>query len=458
MAALAVGALLSAAPAAGAAPAVDAAVNWTGQYLAHLGPQAYGLNVASWDPNLMDPAAIRAMKALHIGLLRYPGGSFSDTYDWKTGVDLPSGFNDYARLLHLIHAEGLITVNYGSGTPALAAAWVQYAKKIGAPIAYWEIGNEVYGNGFYGSNWTWETDYHPNHSPQYYGTESQVYINAMRRYGPHLAAGLAFVYPWGAEPPGPNWDQVVLDTVKRHIQFIDIHDYPANSTTSDQELVQMPLAVPSAMQQLKAAMRQILGPGPLPQIIVGELNSNPTNPGAQSLSAANGLFLIENYLEFLANGAVSVAWWDLHNSPQPANVQPGQVVETNYGDYGLLSSGQSPEPPVDTPFLTYWAYRLLAEAVPPGDNLVAADTASPAVFAMGFRNPVNGTRGVVLVNLTPAAPVTVRVTDEGASPPPGGRYLRFDAAGLSAWQHWSGNAVQVPAYGAVAVQFHGPTG
>ena len=68
-------------------------------------------------------------------------------------------------------AQPVITVNYGSnsagtggGDPNEAAAWVRYAnstKHYG--VSYWEIGNEVYGNGTYGANW--ETDLHAQKGP-----------------------------------------------------------------------------------------------------------------------------------------------------------------------------------------------------------------------------------------------------------------------------------------------------
>ena len=39
-----------------------------------------------------------------------------------------------------------MTVNYGTGTPAMAAAWVtQATATAGQGVAYWEIGNESYG-------------------------------------------------------------------------------------------------------------------------------------------------------------------------------------------------------------------------------------------------------------------------------------------------------------------------
>ena len=39
-----------------------------------------------------------------------------------------------------------MTVNYGTGTPALAAAWVKQATTTaGQGVTEWEIGNESYG-------------------------------------------------------------------------------------------------------------------------------------------------------------------------------------------------------------------------------------------------------------------------------------------------------------------------
>ena len=56
-------------------------------------------------------------------------------------------------------ASPIIAVNYGTGTAALAAGWVQDANVTkGYGIKWWEVGNENYGNGTYGANW--EADSH----------------------------------------------------------------------------------------------------------------------------------------------------------------------------------------------------------------------------------------------------------------------------------------------------------
>ncbi len=53
-----------------------------------------------------------------------------------------------------------MTVNYGSGTPAEAAAWVAASQAPDSTVALWEIGNEDYG--------CWEVDNELAGSPAYF--------------------------------------------------------------------------------------------------------------------------------------------------------------------------------------------------------------------------------------------------------------------------------------------------
>jgi len=137
--------------------------------------------------------------------LRFPGGSDSDDYDWQTDRLVSNGSFQwashaatFARVAEARAAQTYVTVNYGSGTPEQAAAWVAYyngsasnpavigtdsrgrdwktagywaAMRGATPLAtddgfnflrvshsapfgfrYWEIGNECYGS--------WEYDLH----------------------------------------------------------------------------------------------------------------------------------------------------------------------------------------------------------------------------------------------------------------------------------------------------------
>ena len=129
-----------------------------------------GVNVATWDYAYYAAGSVNViqplLKAAGVDQLRYGGGSVADAYDWQTNTDiegcLPNdptasftascaskdtlGFAQFSRQARAIGAQSLVTVNYGSGTPALAAAWVrQAARTAGQGVALWEVGNENYG-------------------------------------------------------------------------------------------------------------------------------------------------------------------------------------------------------------------------------------------------------------------------------------------------------------------------
>ncbi|HEU5427167.1 MAG TPA: hypothetical protein VFU74_09850, partial [Actinocrinis sp.] len=131
-----------------AATAVGVTVNATAG-LGAIPSGAIGLNTAVYDGNMNDAAAPGLIKAAGIDALRYPGGSYSDIYNWQTnvaqgGYDAPN--TSFANFMGTAQSAGtspIITVNYGTGTPSLAAAWVQNANVTNHyNIQYWEVGNE----------------------------------------------------------------------------------------------------------------------------------------------------------------------------------------------------------------------------------------------------------------------------------------------------------------------------
>ena len=127
---------------------------------------ALGLNTAAWDGQYTGSgvATINGfLTQAHLGLLRYPGGSWADEYDRSQNTDIATGclnpggsnacpesdsinFDTFAQDAAQAGAATFVTVNYGSGTPALAAAWVGHARtNPGEQVALWEVGNESYG-------------------------------------------------------------------------------------------------------------------------------------------------------------------------------------------------------------------------------------------------------------------------------------------------------------------------
>src|SRR5215472_11439287 len=162
----AVAGLVSAGPAAppAAAQTTDSVTVNATSGLGTIPADGIGLNTAVYDGYMNDTPIPGLLKAAGVEALRYPGGSYSDIYNWQTntaqgGYVAPgNSFSSFMTTAKSAGAEPVITVNYGTGTPALAAAWVSSALSNSDGVKYWEVGNEVYGNGTYGANW--EADSH----------------------------------------------------------------------------------------------------------------------------------------------------------------------------------------------------------------------------------------------------------------------------------------------------------
>jgi len=262
-------------------------------------PRLNGLNMAAWDANLSGTATGPLFAAMGLGAIRFPGGSLSDDYDWQTDTQVSnptfqwaSHTGIFAPIVANQGAQAFVTVNYGSGTPQEAAAWVAYCNastsgtlplgtdskgrnwkttgywasiRAAAPLAtddgynflrithpapfnfsYWEIGNECYGS--------WENDLHgasgstlagTPHDPYTYALTFQSYSNAMLAVDPAIHLG-AVAAPgedsYGTGTHGvanPNeggsihtgWVPVMLATMKSlgvTPGFLIDHIYPQN--------------------------------------------------------------------------------------------------------------------------------------------------------------------------------------------------------------------------------------
>jgi alpha-L-arabinofuranosidase len=133
----------------------------------------FGVNTAIWDSYFDTADTVFALRELDAQALRFPGGSLSDDYRWASdtsgtnGWTWPTSFSKFVHIATNIHAQVFITVNYGSGTPGEAAAWVRHANITNhCGFKYWEIGNENYGH--------WEHDENsPPHDPLTYATRAK---------------------------------------------------------------------------------------------------------------------------------------------------------------------------------------------------------------------------------------------------------------------------------------------
>ncbi len=283
---------------ANAAPAlVHVNVNAT-QIVRTVDARHFGVNLAIWDGNY-EPNNYATTAALlqEMGCLfvRVPGGSLSDEYHWSLNTtwtntwQWQTSFPEFIRVVTNANTQVFVTVNYGSGTPQEAAAWVAYANgnaalygtandltigvdsngtdwrtagywarlrtltaasnpdnqfdflAIGrsAPlgIKHWEIGNECYG--------TWERDINslPNHAYTY-AVRATNYIARMKAIDPTIKVGLVSVpgenayangytdHPVWNPRTGQNnygWTPVLVTTMKNlgvTPDFLVHHHYP----------------------------------------------------------------------------------------------------------------------------------------------------------------------------------------------------------------------------------------
>ncbi|HET8842819.1 MAG TPA: cellulose binding domain-containing protein, partial [Ktedonobacteraceae bacterium] len=393
-----------------------------------------------------DSASTTAIRNAGVALLRYPGGSASDIYHWQShsedngGFVNPSdNFDAFMGVAQSSSAQAMITVNYGSGTPQEAAGWVRYANKGGSGysgpvptysgasstghtygIKYWEIGNEVYGDGTYGS--TWENNTH-GLGPSIYANNVVSYSQAMKAVDSSIKIGVVLTTPgnWpdgvtSSSSPQP-WNTTVLSTACSSIDFVILHWYPQGpGSESDSALLSDTSQIAGMASTARSEINQFCGShASAVQIMLTETNSVSFNPGKQTVGLVNALYLADNYMAWLENGIANVDWWNLHNGPSTGNNNSSSLFgSAQYGDYGVLSTGGSPEPAADTPFPPYYGLQMLSHLFKAGDSMVSSSS-NQSLVAVHAVKQANGSLAVLLVNKDPSNSYTVSLALNGYS-------------------------------------------
>ena len=442
---------------------------------------ALGLNAAPWDyiyaANTSASGGVDViqplLQAADIGLLRYGGGSYADYYDWQTNTDIqtciwgnPFGsftgapfpydttapftgascdstdslpFDQFAAQAKAIGAQSMVTVNYGSGTPAEAAAWVSHARTSGDGVALWEVGNENYGC-WEVNNWLAQApENFQGYKPNDYSTVNGVYENptcpqvtqgdakgtqtlatsyavnarpflaAMKQADPSARIGVPWAFgsdvAGAAVPDNTEWNNTVLGQDGRYAGFVDAHYYPfsfsgatGGANPGDQQVLQSLMAVPSLYRQIRGELDAY---APRAQVVVGETGVS-NNETTTVCTPTGALFAAGDVLSWLAAGAQSVDWWDMNNYGNTGSTCTNP-------DYGMFTSGS---PPVaETP---YYGYVLASVLARPHALLSALGTSDPAdVLAFQSRLP-GGQEAVAFLNTNASA--AQKVTFRPAEP------------------------------------------
>ncbi|MHA1793948.1 MAG: alpha-L-arabinofuranosidase C-terminal domain-containing protein [Promethearchaeota archaeon] len=243
-----------------------ASKNLLGHFIEHVGKCIHG---GLWTPEnrqvkslfLKDKGLERvrkdvfdAISALRPPILRWPGGCFSDTYHWMDGIgprharpkrrnqawggiknfrekigpkeDNHFGTEEFLLICEKLNAEAYININYGTGTPEEAAAWVEYTNLAGSGkkfsrmrqengrkrpyrVKYWGIGNEIYG--------FWEKGHEKNGRD--YAEKYLKFARSMKKVDPSIQL---IAVGWGSSS---EWNRDVLKKAGKYINLLSVHLY-----------------------------------------------------------------------------------------------------------------------------------------------------------------------------------------------------------------------------------------
>ncbi|HVU25174.1 MAG TPA: alpha-N-arabinofuranosidase [Opitutus sp.] len=220
-----------------------------GQFAEHLGHCIYGGIWVEPDSPIPNTRGIRndvvaALKAIHIPVLRWPGGCFADEYHWRDGIGprekRPSminthwggvtennhfGTHEFMDLCEQLGCAAYITGNVGSGTVQEMMEWVEYmTSDANSPLAnlrrangreqpwhveFWGVGNESWGCG--GSM-----------EPETYAAEFRRYNTFVKNYD---RAHPIYRIACGANGHDYRWTEVLMQHAERQMNGLSLHYY-----------------------------------------------------------------------------------------------------------------------------------------------------------------------------------------------------------------------------------------
>lgn len=404
----------------------------SGQAIRTADARWFGVNTAVWDGYFDSSTTVSALKGAGLGFLRFPGGSLSDEYNWQTDESSTNtwqwatSFTNFAHVATNIGAQAIITANYGTGTPAEAAAWVKNSNVTNHyGFKYWEIGNEVYG--------TWETDSntYPN-DPYTYATRAQSYIQQMKAADPTIKIGVVVVTGEDTDSngytdhPATNmttsqvhygWTPVMMSTLKSlgvTPDFAIYHWYPEYNVDDDATLLAGTSNWISDSANLRGMITNYFGPaGTNIELLVTENNSDAGNQGKQSVSLVNALYFADSFAQLTQTQFNSYVWWDLRNGQDTSgDMDPSLYGWRMYGDIGMMN-GLAADLPDRYP--EYFAAKLMQFFARGGDTILSAASDYTLLSAYAARR-ADGALTLLVINKDPASALTNQITLNGFVP------------------------------------------
>ncbi len=386
----------------------------------------FGINTAIWDSDFGTPTTVSELNDMGLRFLRFPGGSAADDYHWASNTSdsntwhWATSFSSFASVATNIGASAIITANYGTGTPAEAAAWVKSANiNNHYGFKYWEVGNELYG--------TWETDSNANpHDPYTYATRAAAYIQQMKAVDPTIKVGVVTTTGEDASSNGYNahpatnhttgqvhygWTPVVMSTLKQLGVTPDCaiyHWYPEYGNDSDLGLLDLTTNWIGAAANLRGMISNYFGPGGTNiELLCTENNSDAGAQGKQSTSLVNALFRADSFGQLTQTEFNSFVWWDLRNGVDYSGDMDATLYGWRmYGDLGVMNGLATN---LTDRYPTYFAAKLMKLFVGPGDSILPATSDYRLLTAYAARR-TNGSLSLLVVSKDSATNLTGQIS------------------------------------------------
>jgi alpha-L-arabinofuranosidase len=250
--------------------------------------QLLGVNVAWYDSVLGTTQTQQMVQAAGLTMFRFPGGSSSDDFHFNAPPTYNGEGTDgsMASFISSVNGVGLATIDYGSGSPQEAAAFLAYLEapvgnttqigngqewndatnswqtvnwqtagywaslRAAAPLAqddglnflrlnhpapfnvpYWEVGNEEYGS--------WEIDHHTaQHDPATYIAFTKQFEQLAATIDPSISVGV------DVQSPGTDFNNWITNILQQSVNqgvtigFLSDHNYvQAPGSESDSNLL-----------------------------------------------------------------------------------------------------------------------------------------------------------------------------------------------------------------------------
>jgi hypothetical protein len=385
-----------------------------------------GTNVPAWlGPDLLrDSGLQQATIESGVTLLRMPGGSWSNAYDWLgcengdeatcywTWAARPTDFIDFMQATSL---PGMWTLSINATAESAAAAvaffngsvddtrpigvdrdgvdwqtvgtWASLRSEHGNPdpvgIELWEVGNEVFGGkpetgGSECADLGWEDVWTCDGATYVAGDEGHDGFRAIRAamvaVDPEIEVGAVGV----ADPASwSDWGNEVIEGAGDDLDFYVVHEYGFDGPPTGQEALDRPA---SMWTDTIDAARSALSPD-VP-LAITEYNLVAFESGDTDLTmtrAMNALFIADTIGQLIIGDVQIANQWNLANGTTSSGT-----------DYGLLSADDGSRFPQFTAMAT-WAAT--------GDRLLGLDGVIDDSLRVYPTRRADGAVAIVALNL-----------------------------------------------------------